>query len=136
MNVVLSIEWTFDHNQYFQGRSATHTSYDEVVTGCGVTLKEAINDALEEICNVDETVGTLVCTSHALLEQLKSMVKAKDFAYAYNTEREHNAELSRLNIEDNQHYFYASIFYRIEDGNDSDTQRRIDMINKILSRGK
>lgn len=43
---------------YFQGCGTAFTSYDEVVTGCGFTEKEAFEDALEQLaqCGVEPDI--------------------------------------------------------------------------------
>lgn len=48
-----SIDWTADHEQYWQGHGVTFSHYEECATGCGNTLAEAIEDCLEGLAQQD-----------------------------------------------------------------------------------
>ena len=47
-------KWSFethvDHCQYYQGCSVIYTPYDEVVYGVGDTMREALADAIDMLC--------------------------------------------------------------------------------------
>lgn len=44
-----------DHSQYFQGCGVSYTPFDHVVTGCGPTMWDALDDALEGIAQSVES---------------------------------------------------------------------------------
>src|SRR5262245_54614948 len=44
------VSWTADHAQYYQGHSITFSNYTHSGQGCGETLREAFDDALECLC--------------------------------------------------------------------------------------
>lgn len=41
------VSWEADHEQYWQGHGIATTKWDDTATGCGETLREAFEDALE-----------------------------------------------------------------------------------------
>jgi hypothetical protein len=45
----------WDHNQYFQGCGVAFTPFTHVVTGCGITAKEAYEDAIDQIASEFDT---------------------------------------------------------------------------------
>ena len=51
------VSWTADHEQYWQGHGVAFTEYDECVTGCGETLREAFEDAVEQLAMDGFDVG-------------------------------------------------------------------------------
>jgi len=54
------IDHGVEHEQYFQGCGVSHTKYDEVYTGIGDSLKDALNDAMELLASGDvEILGDL-----------------------------------------------------------------------------
>lgn len=44
-----SVSWQADHAQYWQGHGIALTNYTHCATGCGDTLREAFEDALEDL---------------------------------------------------------------------------------------
>lgn len=51
--VGFNVTWQADHEQYWQGHGVAFTDYDECATGCGDTLREAFEDALESLAQQD-----------------------------------------------------------------------------------
>lgn len=73
---------------YFQGCGVSYTSFENVVTGCGSTEKEAFEDALEQIAMDGVTISP----------ELESEGERAD------SERESEEEC----------YFYVSVRYNVE----------------------
>lgn len=48
-----------DHNQYWPGRSAMGTAYDEVVVGQGDTCAQAYEDAIDQLVDLDYDIESL-----------------------------------------------------------------------------
>lgn len=67
----LNVEWTADHNQYFQGHGIAFTDWDACATGCGETLNEAIEDALEQLAEQDITI------SHAQEQEIRDQIRGE-----------------------------------------------------------
>ncbi len=42
-----------EHAQYFQGCGTAFTEFDDVSTGCGHTFKEALDDCLDMLAQMD-----------------------------------------------------------------------------------
>ena len=77
------VTWTADHAQYFPGHSTVFTEYTDCAVGCGETLREAFEDALESLAQQDlflrETGYTTIHANRlieqAMLAELTSQVK-------------------------------------------------------------
>ena len=66
------VTWTADHEQYRQGHAIAFTYYDECAIGCGETLREAFDDALEDLAQQDVTVSSEL--EREMLAELQSQV--------------------------------------------------------------
>ena len=77
------VTWTADHEQYWQGHGIVFTDYTHCATGCGETLRDAFNDALEDLCQQDSRFADLIgdmnkqtdTVEAEMLEELTSQVK-------------------------------------------------------------
>ena len=45
----------WDNSQYFQGCGTAYTEYDSVVTGCGDNAKDAYEDAVDSVFQIEDT---------------------------------------------------------------------------------
>lgn len=68
-----SVSWEADHEQYWQGHGIAFSDYDECATGCGETLREAFEDALDSLAQNDLRFTDE--QEKALVEDLVSQVK-------------------------------------------------------------
>lgn len=50
------VDHGLDHSQYFQGCGVSFTNFENVVTGCGDSFQEAIDDALESMSQLDSSI--------------------------------------------------------------------------------
>ncbi len=48
-----SVSFQADHEQYWQGHGIACTNYTHCATGCGETLRDAFEDALEDLSQQD-----------------------------------------------------------------------------------
>lgn len=48
-----------DHEQYFPGCGTAFSDYDHVVTGAGMDAKEAYEDAIEQVYQVNDNASEL-----------------------------------------------------------------------------
>ena len=84
----------YDHSQYFQGCGVAFTSFEHVVTGCGLNAKEAYEDAVEQIAMAGHEIN-LPTRPHG--------INAKDKVPAKLTKEEVN-----------EAWFYVSIRYNLK----------------------
>ena len=74
------VSWIADHEQYYQGRGIACTGYTHSGQGCGETLREAFEDALDNLSQqLDSPLNTSLDpgdqTYREILAELTSQVK-------------------------------------------------------------
>ncbi len=67
------VTWQADHEQYWQGHGIACTDYTHCATGCGETLREAFEDALEDLAQQDIEVYDV--DEKEMLAELTAQVK-------------------------------------------------------------
>lgn len=75
------IDHGVEHEQYFQGCGVSHTKFDEVYTGIGSTLREALRDADEQMAG---SLGTYL-QNDELEEEIETASNESDPACSYET---------------------------------------------------
>ena len=78
-----NVSWQADHNQYYQGHSTVFTDYTHSGQGVGETLREAFEDALEQLAEQDIDVnGELLLHDSEIYKEMRaeltSQVKAPE----------------------------------------------------------
>lgn len=71
-----SISWQADHEQYWQGHGTAFSEYTHCATGCGSTLREAFEDALEDLCQQDSTFADLIGDMNKTTDTLEAEMLA------------------------------------------------------------
>ena len=115
MNVSTKIVWSFNSSSYFCGASASFSGYDNVMVGCGSTLRSAISDALEMIGSVDGDLADKIESSKALYEVFCSLRADGDFHRAHIISENHNRDISEGgdDVYHDDHYFYVELYYSV-----------------------
>lgn len=70
------VTWESDHEQYWQGHGVAFTDYDLSETGCGDTIREAFDDALDGLAQMD--IHLTDEQEKELLTDLESQVKSPE----------------------------------------------------------
>ncbi len=65
-----AISWTADHEQYWQGHGIATTDYTHCATGCGESLRDAFEDAIEDLAQ--QGVIVTVFDGDAMLDDLRA----------------------------------------------------------------
>ncbi len=65
-----NVSWSADHEQYWQGHGIAFTDYVHCATGCGESLREAFEDALEDLAQQDIEISADI--EKAMLEELEA----------------------------------------------------------------
>jgi DnaJ-class molecular chaperone len=69
-----AVSFQADHEQYWQGHGISFTHYTHCATGCGETLREAFEDAMEDLAQ--QGIYVPVFDGDAMLDELRSQVRA------------------------------------------------------------
>ena len=83
----------YEHAQYFQGQGTAFTDYDIAVTGCGMNEKEAYEEAVEQVYQINDQADKLHLPKRPRGINAKNRVPA------------------RLMGEDSEYYWYVSILF-------------------------
>ena len=120
-----SISWTADHEQYYQGHGVAFTDFEESVTGCGSTLQEAFDDALEMIAQQEDSIditpelGSNLKT--LLIGEIRNgresvlSIDIADKRFGYCTSRKTAKHKEDCSVCGGEWYFYVSIDYTLQD---------------------
>lgn len=95
------VDHGFDNCQYFQGCGTSYTQFNHVVTGCGETAREAVNDALEMMAQtIDFADGELDRIEREILAKTTGNI---DEPFKNPEQSEENDDY------ENEIYYYLSI---------------------------
>lgn len=68
----------YDHSQYFQGCGTYSSTFENVVTGCGMDAKEAYEDALDQMAQVGVNVDSMPTRPRGIRRRDKVPAKTED----------------------------------------------------------
>ncbi len=72
------VDHGIEHAQYFQGCGVAFTEYDECVTGCGNDAAEALEDAIESLCQTEDVTTAQAEAMHLEIDSADSDTVPED----------------------------------------------------------